>query len=63
MEKVNIKLSLEEINLILAALGKCPYEQVYHLVANLQTQAQAQLQSKVPANGQQEAVEKHVEAP
>ena len=37
-----IDLTLNELNVILAYLGKQPYENVYSLVENLQKQAQNQ---------------------
>jgi hypothetical protein len=37
-----IDLTLNELNVILAYLGKQPYENVYMLVENLQSQAQKQ---------------------
>ena len=37
-----IELSLNELNMILAYLGKQPYESVYTLIENLQKQAQKQ---------------------
>lgn len=39
----DFKLSLNEANLILAALGKAPFEQVASLIANLRQQAEPQL--------------------
>lgn len=40
-----IVLELEELNLILAALGERPYAQVYQLIAKIQQQAQTQMQA------------------
>ena len=37
-------LTLEDINVILAALGNAPYAQVFELVTKIQEQAKAQLQ-------------------
>jgi hypothetical protein len=44
----NIELSLNELNLILAYLGKQPYENVYTLIENLQKQAQKQAHQGTP---------------
>lgn len=38
------KLTLEEANAVLGALGKQPFEQVAKLINNIQTQAQPQLE-------------------
>lgn len=37
-------LTLDEINLILTALGNAPYAQVFEVVTKIQEQAKAQLQ-------------------
>jgi len=39
-------LSIEEINLILEALSRQPYEQVWQLIAKLRQQAQAQIDAR-----------------
>lgn len=38
-----LKLSLQEVNTILAALGKAPFEQVAGLIGNIRGQAEPQL--------------------
>ena len=56
-QQLTLNLNLEEANLILEALGNMPYGKVYAIVANIQQQAQKQLQSsddnpqQVKANG------------
>lgn len=45
---IKLELSLEEVNAILAGLGKLPYEAVFQIVAKVQAQAQEQL--KQPAS-------------
>lgn len=40
---LKLELKLEEVNMILAALGKQPFEVVFKVVESIQTQAQAQL--------------------
>lgn len=40
----NFELTLDEANLILAALGKAPFEQVAGLIGKLKDQAQPQLE-------------------
>ena len=42
-QKLSLNLSIEEINLILSALGKEPYANVFQLVQNIQQQANIQL--------------------
>lgn len=44
--KINLTLSIEEINLILESLGQLPFVRVHQLIAVIQQQATAQLQSK-----------------
>lgn len=40
---INLTLSLEEVNIIMASLAKQPYEVVFGLVEKIRTQAQDQL--------------------
>jgi len=40
---MTLDLSVEQINLILAALGNAPYAQVAPLIAEIQKQGQSQL--------------------
>jgi hypothetical protein len=40
---------VNEVNAVLIALGKLPYEQVVNLIASLQQQAQAQLAAPPPS--------------
>lgn len=51
MHEFELKLTLQEVNVLLEALGGLPYKQVYQLVAKIQQQAQAQLQEGSPASG------------
>lgn len=48
-KEVNLKLSIEDANLILEALGNLPFKQVYGLIGKIQQQAAQQLQT---GNGQ-----------
>lgn len=41
---LHLELSIEEVNLILDALGDQPFKSVYTLVSRLQSQARNQLQ-------------------
>ena len=43
MQQITLKLTIEETNLILEALGQMPFAKVYALVANLEDQARRQL--------------------
>jgi hypothetical protein len=45
MNKLDIKLSVDEVNLILESLGHLPYLRVYELVTNIQGQAREQLEA------------------
>lgn len=49
---MKIELTLNEINLIMQALGNMPYAQVFELIHKVREQAQAQLNQ--PANEEQE---------
>ena len=40
---IKLDLTIEEANLVLAALGRLPYDQVFKIVENIQRQAQEQL--------------------
>jgi hypothetical protein len=43
MKEITLTLKVEEINLILTALGNLPFIQVHELFAKIQTQASEQL--------------------
>lgn len=57
MEKITLQLTVDEANLILAALGQQPYLKVADLIHKIQEQGAAQLKQngpvQVPANGAQ----------
>ena len=55
MNKINLTLTLEEVNSVLNALGTQPYAQVHALIADIQTQGSTQLQAA--QNGQAEVPE------
>jgi hypothetical protein len=48
---MKLELTINEINVILQALGNAPYAQVFELVEKIRTQAQAQVQSTEQQNG------------
>ena len=43
---MKLDLSIQEINLILASLGRMPYEAVFGLIEKIQEQAKAQSEAK-----------------
>ena len=43
--ELTLKFSLDQVNIILATLGKQPYESVVQLIDSIRTQAQPQLQA------------------
>ena len=45
MNKINLALSVEEVNVIMAALGKLPYEAAFSVVETVRNQAIPQLQA------------------
>ena len=48
---LTITLSLEKMNVVMASLGKMPFEQVFQLVNELNQQLQPQLQPLQTAQG------------
>ena len=68
MNEIRLTLTLEEVNILLNALGTQPYAQVQPLIAKIQTQGSTQLQAA--QNGQQQvgeetdkAISKNAKAP
>lgn len=51
MKEINLSFQLEEVNLILTALGNLPFIQVNELIAKIQTQATSQLTNVSNGNG------------
>lgn len=59
---LKFELTLDEANMILAALGKAPFEQVAGLIGKLREQAQPQLPALEAAHrAAQEAAQKSME--
>jgi len=55
MKELSFKFMIDEINLILEALGKEPFTKVNDLVVKIQQQGQEQIEtSKIPQNGTEE---------
>jgi hypothetical protein len=53
MTTLKFELTIEETNVVMASLGRMPYDQVFNLVTKLQQQATPQLQQQpqtVPAS-------------
>lgn len=46
MKEIKLDLTVDEVNVILQALGELPFKQVYPLVNKIQEQAAAQLEEK-----------------
>lgn len=42
-KEINLRLSVDEVNLVLEAIGQLPFVKVYSLVAKIQQQAREQL--------------------
>ena len=51
MENVNLSLNVNQLNLILGALGKAPYEAVFNLVEEINKQVVPQLQAQRQPEG------------
>lgn len=45
MQDIQLQLTLDEVNLILNALGNLPYSQVFQLIQKIDSQAVSQLQA------------------
>lgn len=43
MEKINLRLTIEETNMVLEALGNLPFSRVYNLIGKIQEQAEQQI--------------------
>lgn len=41
-KKINLKLSVQEVNLVLKALGNLPFNEVFELIGTIHDQANAQ---------------------
>lgn len=52
MNKINLTLDMNELNTIMAGLGKLPYEQCFAVVDALRQQVAPQLQEQQAAGGQ-----------
>lgn len=45
MNKIKLEFTIDEINLVLEALGQQPFARVYQLIARIQEQARAQVEA------------------
>ena len=48
---MKLELTINDVNVIMQALGNAPYAQVFELVEKIRTQAQAQVQTTEQENG------------
>ena len=46
MKEINLKLSVDEINKVLSALGNMPYIQVFELINKISKQAETSLKNE-----------------
>lgn len=46
--ELNLKLSIEEINRVIASLSKQPFEEVVNLIAKIKSQGEIQIQELQP---------------
>jgi hypothetical protein len=58
MQEINLKVTIEEANLILEGLGNLPFAKVYALVAKIQEQAASQLNRNNSPKDELSAVER-----
>lgn len=54
-DKVTLELSIDEVNLILKALGEMPFSQVYDLIGKIHLQSNQQLFEKKSDQSDQDA--------
>ena len=52
MKEINLKLSVDQVNIILEGLGNMPFSKVYTLIQSIQEQAAQQMQGQENPNGQ-----------
>jgi len=50
---IQLELTIEEVNLVLTALGQLPYVQVVGILENIRKQAEGQWAAKTEANDNQ----------
>jgi hypothetical protein len=60
-ENINLVLTLEEANLLVANLGRLPYEQVFTLVKKIQEQGTPQAEAIVKAREEAQKAEEATE--
>lgn len=46
MKKVNLELTIDQLNVIVASLGKMSYESVFQVINEIQNQIQPQLKEQ-----------------
>jgi hypothetical protein len=46
---MKFEFTIDEVNVIMASLGKAPYESVFQLVEKIREQAAPQIQQQAPA--------------
>lgn len=49
VQTVKLELTVDEVNAILASLGKHPFESIFQLIGKIQQQGNSQLQAAAPA--------------
>ena len=55
MKEINLSLKIEDVNLLLTALGNLPFIQVHELITKIQSQATPQLNDSANANNHTKA--------
>lgn len=53
MSDISLKLNMDQVNIVMAALGRMPYESVFQLINELSQQIQPQLQQQQQADNSQ----------
>ena len=51
MKRIDLEISIDEVNLILEALGEQPFIKVYGLIGKIQDQAKKQLEGDIMETG------------
>ena len=52
MQEIDLKLTIDETNLVLEGLGQLPFGKVYSVVAKIQAQASGQIKPRGPQGGE-----------
>ena len=58
MNTIKLELNIDEVNMVLEALGQLPFARVYALIGRIQEQAHAQLRPSSPEEQPEQGAKK-----